>query len=250
MATVWITFATEDNVDGDVDYLAQEIGRSGMRTRQHPLFAGEDDKIDRLMPAFLGRPDQSDAWILYASSRTLESGRLERISKVLGEAIDKRGSFPAVGIFHDVRAGVQGQELPLSTRMAADDPDWRSLVGSALGIDMKAGEGGLPPYLAKLHRTAPENFKYMFEFRPKMGRWESFLFAILPEERAQVAPEIRPFKFEEGFSDDAEWYFQVGRTPATPSTSYFVVMQEMPSRMAFGQEGTDAVVILNMRAKQ
>ena len=47
MGTVWITFATEDNVDGDVDYLAQEISRGGMRTRQHPLFVGEDDKIDR-----------------------------------------------------------------------------------------------------------------------------------------------------------------------------------------------------------
>ena len=80
MGTVWITFATEDNVDGDVDYLAQEIGRTGLRTRQHPMFPGEDDKIDRLMPAFLSRPDQCDAWILYASGRTLEGGRLERIA--------------------------------------------------------------------------------------------------------------------------------------------------------------------------
>ena len=250
MGTVWITFATEDNIDGDVDYLAQEISRSGMRTRQHPLFAGEDEKIDRLMPAFLGRADQSDAWILYASRKTLEAGRLERIAAALGNALDKRGSFPAIGLFRDLEAGVQANGMPLTDRLAADDPEWRRRLGEALGIDLtQASDEGLPPYLAKLHPGTGQ-FKHMFEFRPKMGRWDSFLFAILPEERATVAPEIRPFESEEGFSDDAEWYFQIARTPATPSTSYFVLMREMPSRVAFGQEGTDEVVILNMRPKQ
>jgi hypothetical protein len=251
MATVWITFATEDNVDGDVDYLAQEISKAGLRTRQHPLFPGEDDKIDRLMPAFLARPDQCDAWILYASHRTLEDGRGERIGQALQKAHDKRGPFPAVGIFRQSNVAADAGKLPLTYGLPADDPEWRKHLGNALTVDMSArAETGLHSYLAKLLPSAPQPFRYMFEFRPKMGRWNTFLFAILPEERAAVAPEIRPFEFDEGFSDDAEWYFQVGRTPATPSTSYFVVMKEMPSRMAFGQEGTDEVVILNLRATQ
>ncbi len=75
MGTVWITFATENNVDGDVDYLAQEIGRCGLRTRMHPMFPGEDEKIDRPDTRFLSRPEQSDAWILYASSEGLPEGR-------------------------------------------------------------------------------------------------------------------------------------------------------------------------------
>jgi hypothetical protein len=250
MGTVWITFATEDNVDGDVDYLAQEISRSGSRTRQHPLFVGEDDKIDRLMPAFLGRPDQSDAWILYASRKTLEGGRLERITTALANSLEKRGEFPLIGVFRELEAGVQARELPLTDRLAADDPEWRDRLGEALGVNLtRSSDDGLPPYIAKLHPGSGQ-FKHVFEFRPKMGRWDSFLFAILPEERATVAPEIRPFESAEGFSDDAEWYFQIARTPATPSTSYFVMMREMPSRVAFGQEGKDEVVILNMRPKQ
>jgi hypothetical protein len=80
-----------------------------------------------------------------------------------------------------------------------------------------------------------------------MGRWDPVLFAILPEERARVAPVIRDLPYEEGFSDDAEWYFLLGRTPATPQSSYVVEMQGLPSRLAFGQEGADEVVILNMR---
>src|SRR6478672_1846560 len=150
MGTVWITFATEDNVDGDVDYLAQEISRSGIRTRQHPLFVGEDDKIDRLMPAFLGRPDQSDAWILYASRKTLEGGRLERITTALANSLEKRGEFPLIGVFRELEAGVQARELPLTDRLAADDPEWRDRLGEALGVNLKrSSDDGLPPYIAK-----------------------------------------------------------------------------------------------------
>lgn len=247
MGTVWITFATVDNVDGDVDYLAQEIGRAGLRTRQHPLFPDEDDKIDRLMPAFLGREDQSDAWILYASETTLANGRRDRIAAALKNAFEKRGVFPAIGILRD---NVSSNGVPLTATLRADDAEWRLHAGDALGSPLPPpSHEGLPPYLAKLH-PAPPPYKHMFEFRPKMGRWDSFLFAILPEEKASVAPAIRPFETEEGFSDDAEWYFRIGRTPATPSTSYFVMLKEMPSRMAFGQEGSDEAVILNMRTRQ
>src|SRR3954447_5674123 len=99
MATVWITFATEDNVDGDIDYLAQEISRCGWKTRMHPMFPGEDEKIDRLMPAFLARPEQSDAWILYGSTIALGGGRAARIEGAIARALAARGEFPAVGLF-------------------------------------------------------------------------------------------------------------------------------------------------------
>jgi hypothetical protein len=132
----------------------------------------------------------------------------------------------------------------------ADDPDWRRRLGEALACDLTStNDDGLPPYVAKLRSEAPEPYRYSFECRPKMGRWESFLFAILPEERSRVAPQIATGEFEEGFSDDAEWYFQVARTPATPVDSQVVLMKDTPTRMAFGQEGTDEVVILNMRPK-
>ena len=64
-----------------------------------------------------------------------------------------------------------------------------------------------------------------------------------------MARQIASGEFEEGFSDDAEWYFQVARTPATPLDSHVVLMKDTPSRMAFGQEGAGEVVILNMRPK-
>ena len=99
MGTVWITFATEANIEGDVDYLAQEIGRSGMRTRLHPLFPAEDEKIERLMPAFLTKPEQSDAWILYGSEETLQDDRLEKIKASVETAYERRGPFPSVGLF-------------------------------------------------------------------------------------------------------------------------------------------------------
>src|SRR5688572_12247138 len=103
MSTVWITFATEDNADGDIDYLAQEITRCGWKTRMHPMFPAEDDKIDRLMPAFLSKPEQSDAWILYASNRALADGRAARIEGAMTKGLAGRAGFNSIGLFTDTQ---------------------------------------------------------------------------------------------------------------------------------------------------
>lgn len=247
MGTVWITFATEDNVDGDIDYLAQEISRSGWKTRMHPMFPNEDEKIDRLIPAFLSKPEQSDAWILYASPRALAGGRAERIQSAIDKALSTRTALPRIALLP--QADVQTPSM--THRIRVDDPLWRQQLGEALecNLETSAQSEGLPPYVAKLQTISEDSFRYSFEFRPKMGRWEPFLFAIPPEDRSRVAPEIQPSDLEEGFSDDAEWYYLLGHTPATPTTSYVVKMKDTPSRLAFGQQGTDEVVILNLKTK-
>lgn len=246
MATVWITFATEDNVDGDIDYLAQEISRCGWKTRMHPMFPGEDEKIDRLMPAFLARPEQSDAWILYGSAKALEDGRAARIEGAIQRAISSRGEFPAVGLF----PGARDERLLLSHTVGVHDVDWREQLGSALGCDLSETAGGaLPSYVAHVNVLSGGEYRYSFECRPKMGRWDAFLFAVPPEDMKRVAPTIAFEEAEEGFSDDAEWYFQIARRPATPAEGYSVLMRELPSRLAFGQEGLGEAVILELRAK-
>jgi hypothetical protein len=258
MPTLWITFATEDNIDGDIDYLAQEIAREGWRVRLHPLFAGEDETMDRLMPAFLARTEQSDAWILYASSRALEDGRAARIETVLRAAVAIRGDLPLIGLTAGLSETPPG--LPLSHRVRVDDPEWRDRLGEAIGISIpETPAGGLQPYVAKLH-PGGSGFQHILEFRPKMGFWDSFVFAVLPEEKSAVAPELErgsrdapppvPGRSEEGFSDDAEWYFITRQEPVNPMTSYYVFLRDMPSRLAFGQHGTGEAVILNMRSKQ
>ncbi len=79
-------------------------------------------------------------------------------------------------------------------------------LGEALNCDLSStNDDGLPPYVAKLRSELPA-VPFSFECRPKMGRWDSFLFAILPEEKARVSPQIASSEFEEGFSEDAEWY--------------------------------------------
>ena len=242
MATVWITFATEDNVDGDIDYLAQEIGRCGWKTRQHPMFPGEDDKLERLMPAFLARPEQSDAWIFYGSENALAHGRNERIAGLVQRAIDARGSFTRIGVF----PGARMASLDLTHRVSVDDPAWRNRIGEALGCDLtRTSSEGLPSYVAKILPATTEPYRYSFECRPKMGRWNSFVFAVLPEERARVGPAIPTEDVEQKFSDDAEWYMQVARRAATPNAGYSVLLRELPTRMAFGEADTDEVVIVN-----
>ncbi|HYI93236.1 MAG TPA: hypothetical protein VEX68_06810 [Bryobacteraceae bacterium] len=250
MGFVWITFATENNIDGDIDYLAQEISRSGLRTRLHPLFPGEDDKIDRLMPAFLGRPDQCDAWILYASAESLGGDRIDKLRRVVEHAEAQRAGFPRIGLPTNADTLAKAEQISLSSRIFVDDPEWRGRLSAALGADLPgvaSNQTGLPPYVAKLQPLEKGPFRYTFEFRPKMKRWDPVLFAILPEERSLVAPEIQNHPYEEGFSDDAEWYFLRGQVPATPQNSYVVAMKGLPTRLAFGQEGADEVVVLNMR---
>lgn len=247
MATVWITFATEDNTEGVIDYLAQEISRCGWKTRMHPMFPGEDEKIDRLMPAFLARPEQSDAWILFGSVKALEHGRAARIEGAIRTALGARGEFTAVGLF----PGARDARLQLSHTVGVHDADWRQQLGSALGCDLMQTSGGaLPSYVANVNLLSGSEYRYSFECRPKIGRWEEFLFAVPPEDMARVAPKMAfETAVEEGFSDDAEWYFQISRRPATSDKGYSVLMRELPKRLAFGQEGLNEAVILELRAK-
>jgi hypothetical protein len=244
MPTVWITFATEDNVDGDIDYLAQEISRCGWKTRLHPMFPAEDDKIDRLIPAFLSKPEQSDAWILYASSRALADDRADRIGGAITKGLATREDFTSIGLF----PGARTSDLRLSHTIGVHDADWRQQLGSALGCDLDhPKEGVLPPYVAHVNVLQGGEYRYSFEVRPKMGRWESFLFAVPPEDMKRVAPKIAFSEAEEGFSDDAEWYFQIARRTGTAAEGYAVYLRELPSRVAFGQEGMNEAVVLELK---
>jgi hypothetical protein len=118
-----------------------------------------------------------------------------------------------------------------------------------LGCDLTAPEqeGVVPGYYATIHQGQGE---FTFECRPKMGRWDSLMFAIPPEDRARVKPVVVGEEAEEGFSDDAEWYYQVARRSATPTDSYRVLLHDLPSRIAFGREGGDDMVILHLREKK
>ena len=258
MPTVWITFATEDNVDGDIDYLAQEISRTGWRTRLHPLFPDEDEKMDRLMPVFLGRPEQSDAWLLYSSERMATEGRMDRMRIALEAARAKRGSLPTIAVeAGPPQPGIEA--LDLTRRISAENPDWRTLLRQILIPEQPdSAEGGLHAFVAHLHPDPTGAYAQIFELRPKFGRWDPFVFAVLPEEKDRVAPRLQPngrgeppphaqAPVREAFSDDAEWYYVTGAEAATPVTSYYVYLRDLPSRLAFGQEGSGEVHVLHMR---
>ena len=65
--------------------------------------------------------------------KTLEGGRLERITTALANSLEKRGAFPVIGVFRELEAGVQAHELPLTDRLAADDPEWRRQARTGFG---------------------------------------------------------------------------------------------------------------------
>ena len=217
MGFVWITFATENNVDGDIDYLAQEISRSGPRTRLHPLFPGEDDKIDRLMPAFLGRPDQSDAWIVYGSAESLRGDRADKLRRIVEQAVAKRGDFPRIGLFTNAEALATGEQIPLTTRLFVDDPEWRSRLGSG------------PRYRSSERRLKWSRVATICSKAAAFGiRAVSLHFRVPSQDetlgssplrdiaRGTVPRSSRRYRinpYEEGFSDDAEWYFLRGELP-------------------------------------
>ena len=87
-----------------------------------------------------------------------------------------------MGIFTDAQAATSASTIGFNHVLFADDPEWRRRLGEALGCDLtrRAMKGCLPTWRSWFGRAGP--FRYSFECRPKMGRWDSFLFAILPEE--------------------------------------------------------------------
>ena len=73
MAKVWLTYSWEDNKNKDVDYLAQEMQSSGLSVKLDRWNLSAGKRLWEQIEIFICDPNQSDAWVLYATQNSLGS---------------------------------------------------------------------------------------------------------------------------------------------------------------------------------
>jgi len=134
MATIWITYAWNDNSGGDVDFAAQELTRSGLTVKLDRWNIGAGRRLWEQIERFITDPNQCDAWLLYATQNSLGSEPCkEEFAYALDRALRSRGNpFPIIGLFPST---IDNQLIPagLRTRLyvSITDPDWKERIKAA-----------------------------------------------------------------------------------------------------------------------
>ncbi len=262
MATIWITYAWIDNSDGDVDFVAQELTRSGLTVKLDRWNVGAGRRLWEQIEQFITDPAQCDAWLLYATQNSLGSEPCkEEFAYALDRALKSRGNpFPIIGLFPST---VDNNLIPagLRTRLyvGITDPDWKERIKSA-------AEGRAPaivsptvqPYSLTVHNVTNQGTSHFaIEVRPRAGVWSPFVAAVPKAEKDRVNPTILHgprgripqagalFNTGSGTSDDGNWYFVFAQNEATPTQSYFIFCKELPSKLVFGIMNGQPQYIIN-----
>ena len=186
----------------------------------------------------LRRPTTSAASHAARSSRTPSTEQLWT----------RGGEYPIIGLFP---ATVDTALVPASVRVrlcvSATDPDWKKRI--------KAAAEGRPPVSIDrvLIRSNSDRTSFLVRrrrrtcsrVRPRAGSWAPFFAAIPIGERDAVKPHIMhgpANRVPTGgmiimtvtLSDDGRWWIMFAGNEATPTLSYYVFVEQLPSELAFG----------------
>lgn len=131
--------------------------------------------------------------------------------------------------------------------MSVTDPDWKErIVAAAEGRDHQVVRKSIDPFHLQVHENQPGNKRFAIEVRPRAGVWAPFLAAIPLSEKESVNPSImigpRSVPTSSGMlvntgseeNTQHDLYIMVAGNQATPTQSYFVWCDQLPSNLIFG----------------
>jgi hypothetical protein len=252
MAKVWITYAWEDNQELEVDYIAQELIRSGLEIKLDRWNIGAGKRLWEQIENFIRDPSESDAWVLYATQNSLSSEPCkEEYSYALRRALSLRGnSYPIIGLFP---TSIDDDLIPagISSRLyvSITDPDWKERIKSAAEKHLPQIKSlDIPPYVVHAYSFDKHPISNLiYEFRPRAGSWCPFFAAIPIGEKNSVNPQLfqgpinnppnnNAFLFMggEGMSNDKKWFMLTSQTEGTPTQSFYLFCKMIPSKIYFG----------------
>lgn len=189
MATVWLTYAWDDNKSQDVDFVAQELTAAGLTVKLDRFNIQAGKRLWDQIANFITNTAESDARVMYATQTSLGSEPCkEEFAYALQRALETRGeAFPVIGLFP---ATVDKALIPpgIRTRLytSLTDPDWKERIKAA--AERRAPQialATLQPYFIKVHQqTIPSLPPFYIEVRPRAGVWAPFFAAVpLAEQR-------------------------------------------------------------------
>jgi hypothetical protein len=252
--SIWITYAWDDNKDGDVDFAAQELIRKGLDVKldRWNLTAGK--LLWEQIESFIQDPSKSDSWLLYATQNSLGNEKCkEEFYYALDRALETRGGeFPVIALFP---ATIDESLIPAGIKsrlfVSLTDPDWKERIVAAVERrEPSINKHVFEPYSLTVHKIAEtEQDKFAIEVRPRGGTWSPFIAAIPFKEKESVSPSLAhgPAKlvpkvtmlsnYGEDQSNDGEFWIMYADNEATPTQSYYIVCKKLPSLLIFGING-------------
>jgi hypothetical protein len=127
------------------------------------------------------------------------------------------------------------------------DPDWKERIMAA--IERRSPTVTKPqvePYALIIHQLGEQ---YAIEVRPRAGTWSPFMIGIPMNEKDRVSPHLhhgaayRPptgiimtslHRYIEGTTADGKLWINSAGNEATPTQSYYILCQNLPSFLIFG----------------
>jgi hypothetical protein len=254
MSTVCLTYAWDDNMQCDVDFVAQELVRFGVQVKLDRWNIRAGRRLWEQIERFIQEETESDAWLIYATQNSLGSEACkEEFSYSLDLTLNKRGSnFPIIAIFPGL---VDNSLLPAGNRslllVSLTDLEWKERVKDAAeGRRPYLARPQLEPFTIQIRReNSAVGNRLAIEVRPRAGMWSPFFAAVPLSEKDRVQPHIMHgprgqvphggalLNASEAPSSNDAWWVMFAQNEATPTQSYYIYCDELPSRLAFGING-------------
>jgi hypothetical protein len=248
---LWITYAWSDNVEGDFDYLVQELSRAGLAAQYDKISLVPGRKLwaqiaDRISSAPLS------GWAYLITQNSLASAACkEELAYALQRALEAKGEeFPLIGLLHGV--SIRDVPMPLRVRICVNlaNPDWIEEIRAALT--------GKPP-----QRAASERSEFVWtlrdaylgkpgitalELRPRFGERRYWRLAFPSDGPQPISWGVGPSNGGGIGSDkssivEGEWgdiggapmkFVGCGDAISASASAYAVFAGKLPKRFFFG----------------
>ncbi len=257
MVAIWLTYAWDDNKTGDVDYIARQLEEVGLDVRldRRDLKAGLD--LWKQIQHFITDGDLCDAWILYATQNSLGSEACKKeYVYALDRALESLGEdFPIIVLFpSSIDRNLLSPAIRSRVYVSTKDPDWKERIKAAAEHRNPAiARQNLLPYELRIHDAVGHSMgRYAIEVRPRAGTWAPFLAGIPITEKDAVLPDFQigpsgrvpdpgtMFDIKIGPGGGGTWWILKSDMEATPTRSYFIFCQRLPSELLFGIAGSSS----------
>lgn len=249
MAKIWITYAWDDNTQGDVDFIAQELEKAGAEVKLDRWNIAAGERLWARIEQFITTKEESDAWIFIASQKSLSSEPCkEEYAYALDRALNKRGGdFPIIGLF---LSSVDSSLIPAGIRtrlfVSITDNDWKErIIASSERRLHSVTKQQLEPYFLKIHPPTDTREFFAIEVRPRAGVWSPFFAAVPNAESEEVQLDIWPgprntptwggVKSNDREFDDGKFWIKTCGEEANPTRSFYIWCKQLPSILGFGE---------------
>ena len=266
MATVWMTYAWDDNTTGDVDYVAQQLVSKGIEVKLDRWNIRAGERLWEQISKFIEDPAECDAWVFYATQGSLGSQPCrEEYATALDRALNTRGTtFPIVAIFPgSVDKGLIPSGIRTRLYVSLKDSDWlERVVAAAEGRAPVIPSHKIAPFEASVYEAPAEvQGRYVVEIRPRAGVWNGVQLRLRLTEKEAAEPKIAvapkgalprglvtTVNRMEGISDldddGVRWWWITLGMEVTPTMSLFLVCQRMPRVIAFGPANSEDLFVV------